>query len=92
MQLVLRPRRALTSRCNRAELPQQRYLDLFELPRSRSIGIMGAQAQQAQAIYSVIYTPLWFAVLSLIGGVIIGFVVAVIVSIFTKKGDPRVVI
>ncbi len=55
-------------------------------------GITGAQAQQATAIYSVIYTPVWFAVLSLVGGVIIGFIVALIVSIFTQKGDPRVVI
>lgn len=54
-------------------------------------GITGAQAQQMMAIYSVIYRPMLFGILSLLGGVIIGFVVALIVSIFTQRGDPRVV-
>lgn len=55
-------------------------------------GISGAQAQQSMAVLGVIYTPVGIAVTSLIGGVVVGFIVALIVSIFTQKGDPRVVV
>jgi hypothetical protein len=55
-------------------------------------GITGAQAQQSMAIIGVIYTPVGLAVTSLIGGVFVGFIAALIVSIFTQKGDPRVVV
>lgn len=55
-------------------------------------GITGAQARQAMAIMSGIMTPVGIVVVSLITGVILGFVVALVVSIFTQKGDPRAVI
>lgn len=55
-------------------------------------GIVGAQAQQAMGIMAAIMTPVGVAVTSLVTGVIGGFVVALIVSIFTQKGDPSVVI
>jgi hypothetical protein len=55
-------------------------------------GITGAQAQQAMAMTGMIMTPVGIVVTSLIAGVITGFVVALIVSIFTQKGDPRAVI
>jgi len=37
-------------------------------------------------------TPAGLVVASLISGVIVGFIVALIVSIFTQKADPRAVI
>lgn len=55
-------------------------------------GITGAQAQQAMAVTSAIMTPVGIVVTSLISGAIVGFIVALIVSIFTQKGDPRAVI
>lgn len=55
-------------------------------------GITGAQAQQAMAIMRAIMTPVGLAILSLITGIVGGFIVALIVSIFTQKGDPRVVV
>jgi Protein of unknown function (DUF4199) len=55
-------------------------------------GITGARAQQAMAIMSAIMTPVGVFVTSLITAVILGFVVALIVSIFTQRGDPRVVV
>ncbi|HTV52865.1 MAG TPA: DUF4199 domain-containing protein, partial [Steroidobacteraceae bacterium] len=55
-------------------------------------GITGAQAQQAMAITSVITTPAGIVIASLVTGVIGGFLVALIVSIFTQKSDPRAVI
>lgn len=54
-------------------------------------GMTGAQAQQAMAITSMIMTPVGIVVTSLISGVVLGFIVALIVSIFTQKGDPLVV-
>jgi hypothetical protein len=54
-------------------------------------GITGAQAEQALAIAATIMTPGGLVVTSLITGVILGFVVALIVSIFTRKGDPMAV-
>lgn len=53
-------------------------------------GITGAQAQRAMEITGVIMTPTGVAITSLISGVVIGFAVALIVSIFTQK-DPRAV-
>jgi hypothetical protein len=55
-------------------------------------GIPAAQAQMALSITSVITTPVGIAVTSLIAGVIGGFIVALIVSIFTQRADPRAVI
>ena len=54
-------------------------------------GITGPQAQQAMALYSAIYTPVVYFIVSLCGGIIIGFIVALIVSIFTQRADPRIV-
>jgi hypothetical protein len=54
-------------------------------------GITGAQAEQALAIAATIMTPGGLVITSLITGVILGFVVALIVSIFTRKGDPMAV-
>jgi hypothetical protein len=55
-------------------------------------GITGAQAQQAMAMTGAIMTPVGIVVTSLVVGVIAGFIVALIVSIFTQKGDPRAVV
>ena len=54
-------------------------------------GISGAQAQLAMRITSAITTPAGIAVSSLISGVIAGFILALIVSIFTQKEDPMAV-
>jgi hypothetical protein len=55
-------------------------------------GLTGEQAQQAMAITSAILTPAGIVVYSLIVGVIVGFLIALVVSIFTQRGDPRAVI
>jgi hypothetical protein len=55
-------------------------------------GITGAQAQQAMAVLSATTTPVGVGVRWLIWGVILGFIVALVVSIFTQKGDSRDVI
>jgi Protein of unknown function (DUF4199) len=55
-------------------------------------GITGAQAEQAMAVTRMIMTPVGLVVVSLISGTILGFIVALIVSIFTQKADPRAVI
>jgi hypothetical protein len=55
-------------------------------------GITGARAQQAMAVTGMMTTPVGIAITSLIGGIVAGFVVALIVSIFTQKGDPRIVV
>jgi hypothetical protein len=52
-------------------------------------GITGAQAQQAMGIVGAVMTPVGIAVSSLISGVIIGFVVALIASIFTQSATAR---
>jgi len=52
-------------------------------------GITGAQAQRALAMAGRMMTPVGIFVSRLITGVIVGFIVALIVSIFTQKGDPR---
>lgn len=54
-------------------------------------GITGAQAQQAMAITGMIMNPVGLLVYSLVVGVVVGVVIALIVSIFTQRGDPRVV-
>ena len=53
-------------------------------------GITGPQAQQAMAITGALMTPVGIAVIALVAGVAVGFVVALIVSIFTQK-DPMAV-
>jgi len=55
-------------------------------------GMSGAQLDQAMAMTSRMLTPIGIVVTSLISGVVVGFIVALIVSIFTRKGDPRAVI
>jgi hypothetical protein len=63
----------------------------IELKRSalQARGISGAQAQQAMAVLSATTTPLGVGIRWLIWEVILGFIVALIVSIFTQKGDFR---
>lgn len=55
-------------------------------------GISAAQAQQAMAITGYLMTPVGIVVIALVGGVIFGFIVALVVSIFTQKADPRAVV
>ena len=55
-------------------------------------GVSGAQLDQALSITSAMLTPTGIVITSLISGVIVGFIVALIVSIFTKDADPRAVI
>lgn len=50
-------------------------------------GITGEQAQRAMSLTAPLMTPVGLVVISLITGVIGGFIVALIVSIFTQKGD-----
>lgn len=52
-------------------------------------GITGAQAQQAMGILGAVMTPVGIAVSSLISSVVIGFVVALIASIFTQSATAR---
>ena len=52
-------------------------------------GITGAQAQQAMGILSAVMTPVGLAVSSLITQVIVGFIVALIASIFTQSATAR---
>jgi hypothetical protein len=52
-------------------------------------GITGAQAQQAMGIIGAVMTPVGIAVSSLITEIIIGFVVALIVTIFTQSATAR---
>jgi uncharacterized protein DUF4199 len=54
-------------------------------------GVTGAQADQAMAVTSAMLTPVGILITSLVSGAIAGFVVALVVSIFTRKGDPRAV-
>lgn len=50
-------------------------------------GITGAQAQHAMSITAPMMTPVGTVILTLITGVIGGFIIALIVSIFTHKSD-----
>jgi hypothetical protein len=50
-------------------------------------GITGEQAQHAMSITAPLLTPVGIFVISLITGVIGGFIVALIVSIFTQRSD-----
>jgi Protein of unknown function (DUF4199) len=71
------------------------YIEVIKQTQQAALaqrGVTGAQAQQAMAMTSILLTPVGIAVSSLIGGVILGFIVALIVSIFTQKSDPRAVI
>jgi uncharacterized membrane protein YdjX (TVP38/TMEM64 family) len=52
-------------------------------------GITGAQAQQAMGIIGAVMTPVGVAVSSLISGVVVGFVVALIATIFTRSATAR---
>jgi hypothetical protein len=54
-------------------------------------GISGPQAQQAMSIMAAVMTPVGIVLTSLISGVIVGFILALLVSIFTQKGDPKAV-
>jgi hypothetical protein len=55
-------------------------------------GVTGPQLDQALTMTSAMLTPTGIVVTSLIGGVILGFIVSLIVSAFTKCADPRAVI
>lgn len=55
-------------------------------------GITGAQAQQALTIVSAIRTPLFIAATSLLSAIIVGFIISLIISIFTQKADPQAVV
>jgi uncharacterized membrane protein (DUF485 family) len=55
-------------------------------------GLEGPQLEQAMSMTSAMLTPAGIVVAGLISGVIFGFIVALIVSIFTKEADPRAVI
>ncbi len=55
-------------------------------------GISGAQAQMAGQIAAAITTPAGIAVTSLVAGVILGFIIALILSIFTQRSDPMAVV
>ena len=50
-------------------------------------GITGEQAQHAMSLTAPLMTPVGLVVISLVTGVIGGFIVALIVSIFTQKSD-----
>jgi hypothetical protein len=55
-------------------------------------GMSGAQLDQAMSMTSAMLTPTGIVITALVSGVIVGFIVALIVSIFTKDSDPRAVI
>jgi len=55
-------------------------------------GITGAQADQAMAITGAMLTPVGLVITSLLSGAIAGFIIAVIVSLFTRKGDSKAVV
>ena len=55
-------------------------------------GLTGAQLDQAMAFTGAMLTPTGLVVTSLIFGVIIGFIVALLVSLGTRESDPRAVI
>ena len=55
-------------------------------------GVTGAQLDQTMAITGAMLTPTGIVVTALISGVIVGFIVALIVSAFTRVSDPRAVI
>lgn len=54
-------------------------------------GVTGAQAQMAMGITASLTTPIGVAVSSLVGGIVLGFIVALIVSIFTQSEGRMVV-
>jgi cadmium resistance protein CadD (predicted permease) len=53
-------------------------------------GLTGAQVQQAMAITGLFMSPVGIAISYMISGVIVGFIVALIVSFFTQN-DPSAV-
>ena len=55
-------------------------------------GLTGAQLDQAMTFTGAMLTPTGIVVSTLITGVVVGFVVALIVSAFTRVSDPRAVI
>ena len=55
-------------------------------------GMTGAQLDQALTMTSTMLTPTGIVITALVSGVIVGFIVALIVSAFTRVSDPRAVI
>jgi hypothetical protein len=54
-------------------------------------GLSGQQAQTAMAITGAVMTPVGVTITALITSVIFGFIVALLVSIFTQAADPKAV-
>ena len=54
-------------------------------------GITGSQAQMAMGITASLTTPVGIVITALIGGVVTGFIVALIVSLFTQSEGRMVV-
>ena len=55
-------------------------------------GVKGPQLDQAMAMTGAMLTPTGIVITSILSGLIVGFIVALIVSIFTRKGDTNAVI
>ncbi len=55
-------------------------------------GLSEAQVEQALSMAGAMLTPTGIVIASLVSGVIMGFIVALLVSIFTRVNDPRAVV
>jgi uncharacterized membrane protein (DUF485 family) len=55
-------------------------------------GMSGAQMDQAMAMTSAMLTPAGIVITALVSGLIVGFIIALIVSAFTRESDPRAVV
>ena len=55
-------------------------------------GLSGVQVDQAMAMAGAMLTPTGMVITSLISGVVVGFIIAMLVSIVTRESDPRAVI
>ncbi|MEJ0039039.1 MAG: DUF4199 domain-containing protein [Gammaproteobacteria bacterium] len=54
-------------------------------------GLSGAQLDQAMAFTGAMLTPVGIVITALVSGVIVGFIVSLLVSIGTRRSDPRAV-
>jgi hypothetical protein len=54
-------------------------------------GMSDAEIEQAMQFTESFMTPTAITIFGLIGGVFFGFIVALIISIFTKKARPEVI-
>lgn len=55
-------------------------------------GVTGAELETAMAMTRAMLTPVGIVVYSLLSGVIVGLIIALVVSIFTRDDDPRAVV